>query len=262
MPRKQGTSLLPREHGAYAQVSFPLLTALALGGLGPAALLLTVAVITVFLAHEPVLVLAGGRGGRAKRETSAHARRRLVWLVAVGLPAGLLGLWLANPTARLAALIPAALGALLTPLIFARREKTATGELLVAVTLSATMIPIAVAGGVSLAVSIAAATVWAVAFSLGTITVRAIIARAKKTAEAGWAHLVAPALSAAAIGLAVALAVADGSPRIAAVAVIPTALVSLVFGLIGIHPRNLRRMGWSLVASNVAVLAALIVGLR
>jgi hypothetical protein len=225
-------------------------------------LLLTIAVIAVFLAHEPALVLVGGRGGRAKRETSTHARRRLVWLVAVGLPAGLLGLCLASPPARLAALIPAALGALLAPLIFARREKTATGELLVAVTLSATMIPVAVAGDVSLAVSIAAAAVWAVAFSLGTITVRGIIARAKKKAEAGWAHVVAPALSATAIGLAVALAVVVGSPRIAAVAVIPTALVSLVFGLVGIHPRNLRRLGWSLVASNVAVFAALIVGLK
>ncbi len=262
MPRRQSPSLLPREHGAYAQASFPLITALALGGLGPATLLLTIAVIAVFLAHEPALVLVGGRGGRAKRETSTHARRRLVWLVAVGLPAGLLGLCLASPPARLAALIPAALGALLAPLIFARREKTATGELLVAVTLSATMIPVAVAGDVSLAVSIAAAAVWAVAFSLGTITVRGIIARAKKKAEAGWARVVAPALSATAIGLAVALAVVVGSPRIAAVAVIPTALVSLVFGLVGIHPRNLRRMGWSLVASNVAVFAALIVGLK
>jgi hypothetical protein len=71
-----------------------------------------------------------------------------------------------------------------------------------------------------------------------------------------------PLITALALGLAVALAVVVGSPRIAAVAVIPTALVSLVFGLVGIHPRNLRRLGWSLVASNVAVFAALIVGLK
>jgi hypothetical protein len=42
---------------------------------------------------------------------------------------------------------------------------------------------------------------------------------------------------------------------------VPTALAALIFGLLGVHPRNLQRMGWSLVASNVFVLAALLVGL-
>jgi choline-glycine betaine transporter len=97
-------SLLPREHGAYAQVIFPLLTALALGGITVSALLLVIATVTVFLAHEPVLVLLGNRGGRAKRETSAPAGRRLAWLVVVGLAAGLVGLWLAPSAARVAAL--------------------------------------------------------------------------------------------------------------------------------------------------------------
>ncbi len=57
-----GPSLLPREHGAYAQLGFPLVTALALGDLGVAPLLLVVGIIAVFLVHEPVMVLSGGRG--------------------------------------------------------------------------------------------------------------------------------------------------------------------------------------------------------
>ncbi len=262
MAAGKAPSLLPREHGAYAQVVFPLLTALALGGITAASLLLVLAVVTIFLAHEPVLVLLGNRGGRAKRETSAPARRRLLWLVAIGLPAGLLGLWLASPAARVAASIPLALGALLAPLIFRREEKTAAGELLVAVTLSATMIPVAAAGGATLSAAIGASVVWASVFVLGTVTVRGIIARAKKIADPGWGHYAGPALSASAIVLAVALALTDRVPALAAVAVVPTALVALLFGLLGVHPRNLRRMGWSLVASNLAVLAALILSLR
>lgn len=255
-------SLLPREHGAYAQVVFPLLTALALGGITASALLLVLAVLTVFLAHEPVLVLLGSRGGRAKRETSALAGRRLAWLIMAGLPAGLVGLWLAPPAARVAASIPLALAVVLAPLILRRQEKTAAGETLVAITLSAAMIPVAAAGGATLSVAAGAAVVWASVFVLGTLTVRGIIARAKKTAQAGWSPLAGPALSASAILLASALALTEQVPALAALAVVPTAVVALVFGLLGVHPRNLRRMGWSLVASNLAVLAALILGLR
>lgn len=261
-PRSQKSpSLLPREHGAYAQLVFPLLTALALGRPSFASVLLTISVVTVFLAHEPVLVLLGRRGGRAKRELSMTARLRLITLIALGLPAGALGLWLAPPQTRAAALVPFALGALLTPLIFSRLEKTAVGELLVALTLSATLIPVAVAGDVPIRVALAAATVWAVAFALGTITVRGIIARAKKSADPSWAPVLAPLFSAAAILLAVYLAASGRTPTLATLAVVPTACVALVFGAVGIHPRNLRRMGWSLVASNLGVLAALILGL-
>jgi hypothetical protein len=235
---------------------------LALGGITASASLLVIAIVTVFLAHEPVLVLLGNRGGRAKREASAPAGRRLAWLVVVGLAAGLVGLRLAPPAARVAALIPLALGALLAPLIFRRQEKTAAGEILVAITLSATMIPVATAGNATLAVAAGASVVWAAVFVLGTVTVRGIIAAAKKTPQVGWGNSAAPALSVFAIALGVALALTDQVPPLAAVAVVPTALVALVFGLLGVHPRNLRRMGWSLVASNLAVLAALILGLR
>lgn len=261
MATAKNLNLMPREHGAYAQVIFPLLTALLLGGVNTPALLLVLAAVTVFLAHEPLLVLLGSRGGRARREAGSAARLRLLWLVAVGLPVGLLGLWLSPPAARVGASIPLALAVLLAPLTFRRQEKTALGELLVAITLSTTLIPVATAGGARLTVAAGAAFVWATVFVLGTLTVRGIIARAKKTARPGWRHYIGPALSVAAILLSAPLALMEGVPALAAVAVVPTALVALVFGLAGVHPRNLRRMGWSLVASNLAVLAALILGL-
>ncbi|UCF21310.1 MAG: YwiC-like family protein [Gemmatimonadota bacterium] len=254
-------SLLPREHGAYAQISFPLLTALSLGKPGPASILLVMAAVTVFLLHEPVLILIGGRGGRAKRELAGRARRRTALLIALALLAGLGGLALA-PAARLAALIPLGTAALLLPLIFSRREKTTAGELLVALSLSSTMIPVARAGGVNLRPALLAAAVWAIVFALGTVTVRMIIARAKKGVEPSRWVRSAPWLSAAVIAGAMFLAFEGSVPAPAALAAVPTAAVALVFALLGVHPRNLRRMGWSLVASNVAVMTALIIAFR
>jgi hypothetical protein len=220
------------------------------------------AIVAVFLLHEPLMILTGGRGGRARREAGATARRRAALLGVLALAAGVAGLWLAPPAARTTALIPVIFAGLLLPLIFSRREKTAAGELLVAWSLSTTMIPVAVAGGVEPAAAMAASAVWAIAFSLSTITVRAIIARAKKRQPTGLAPIIAPALCAVVIAAALFLAARDDFPTAVAIAVVPTALVALVFGLLGVHPRNLRRMGWSLVASNLAVLAALLIGLR
>ncbi len=254
-------SLLPREHGAYAQISFPLLTALALGRPGLASILLVAAAVAVFLLHEPVLILVGGRGGRARRELASLARQRTALLLTLALPAGLGGLWLA-PAARLPALIPLGIAALLVPLIFSRKERTTAGELLVALTLSTTMIPVALAAEVNLRPAVLAAGVWFVVFALGTITVRAIIARAKKGVEPSWWARWAPWLSAAVIAGAFFLALQGSTPAGAALAVVPSAAVALVFALLGVHPRNLRRMGWSLVASNVAVLVVLIIAFR
>ncbi len=254
-------SLLPREHGAYAQLAFPLVTALALGELRVAPVLMVVAVAAVFLAHEPVMVLSSGRGGRARRETGARARRRAMLLLGLAAVAGAIALWLAPALARIAALLPLTLGALLARLTLTRREKTLVGELLVALALSSAMVPVALAGGAALRDTATAFTVWAVVFALGTVTVRAIIARAKRGGRPEWAVHVAPLLCAAAIATALALVLGSDLPALAAVAVVPTALVALIFGVLGVHARHLRRMGWSLVASNILVLAALLIGL-
>src|SRR5262245_28487506 len=69
--------MLPREHGAYGQLLFPLVTALAVGWPTVAAYGLAVAGIALFVAHEPLLVVMGQRGVRAEREQTRRAWR---WL--------------------------------------------------------------------------------------------------------------------------------------------------------------------------------------
>ena len=67
MPKKP--SLLPKEHGAYAELSFPLVTGLALGEPNLASFSLGLAAVLFFLANEPVAVLLGARGEAPQRPT-------------------------------------------------------------------------------------------------------------------------------------------------------------------------------------------------
>jgi len=54
--------MIPREHGAYGQLLFPLATALLIARPTAAALAIAGVAVTVFLLHEWLLVMIGGRG--------------------------------------------------------------------------------------------------------------------------------------------------------------------------------------------------------
>lgn len=86
--------LMPREHGAYAMLTFPALTALFLGEVRSAPLLLVAATVATFLAHEQVTILTGGRGGRVKSEHGKTARWRALLLGVLASALGIAGLWL------------------------------------------------------------------------------------------------------------------------------------------------------------------------
>src|SRR5688572_12248058 len=53
----RAATMLPREHGAYGQVAFPILTAFLVSDITVAGLLIAAAVVAGFLAHEPAAVL-------------------------------------------------------------------------------------------------------------------------------------------------------------------------------------------------------------
>ena len=80
---------LPKEHGAYGQVTFPLVTAFGVAGASTAGVLLSIAVIAGFLAHEPAAIVLGQGGSRAQRELDASARTWLACCFAIGMAAGL-----------------------------------------------------------------------------------------------------------------------------------------------------------------------------
>lgn len=254
-------SLAPHEHGAYGQFFVPLATGLALGRPGVAALALTLAASAAFFAHEPVLVLLGHRGERARREERPRASRRVACLSAIVAAAGLVGLALARAEARLAIVAPLGLGAALAWLIARREERSAVGEVLAAAALSGAAFPVAIASGVSLATALVAWGVWIVGFGAATLSVRALIAAHKQGADRSLL-CAAPIATAAAIASLAWLAVRGALPAAAPLGLVPLAALVVALGARPPHPRHLRAVGWTYAAASAATMLVLVAALR
>ena len=68
-------SLLPREHGAYGQLAFPVVSSLALAGVSPSSVLIAGAVVALFVAHEPTACAVGPSWNARAARTRAHRHR-------------------------------------------------------------------------------------------------------------------------------------------------------------------------------------------
>ena len=252
-------NLWPREHGAYAQLGFPLLTGLIYAGGDPGAVAFAAVAVCHFLAHEPLALLTGMRGARLKKELEESAWVRLVML-AVLSGVALLGAFLFSPArAWLGAAFPAALGLMLVPLFLARRIKTVAGELLVAAASAAALLPVALAGGTPDAVAILAAAVWFAATAPAVVAVHAIKAANKPGAGNGWVIPGAPLLAGLVLVLAIATASLLPSPSMMALAALPLPMAVLGLSVLRPHPRHLKRIGWTLVVANTLTLVLLLV---
>ncbi len=249
--------LLPREHGAYAELGFPLLSGLLLGSPGAAAWLFVAAAVLLFLANEPLVVLLGVRGKRAREEHAVAARRGLVILGGLGVAAGLAALWLASPGARWLALVPAALASGLVPVVLSRNLKTLPGEVIAGAAFSAMHLPVAASGGAEGPALWGPPVLWFAVTVSATLAVHAI--KSRITGATPW---VVPAASwTARLALLAALAAwvwMPGWRTVALAACLPLAGVVAVNRL-ALSPRKLKHVGWAVVAANalaVTVLAA------
>jgi hypothetical protein len=274
-------SLLPREHGAYAELVFPLVTGLAAAPPSPAALALASAAVAFFLANEPIAVLLGARGERLKNQVGPRARRRGFLLMGAGIALGGAGIAAAGASVWPALLCPFLAAALLVPMVLARRHKTLPGELLVVTAFSTLVLPVAAASGVAPTRMIPAAAVWWMSFALGTLEVHAIKARHRARGRNDWTRWGSPLASGLAVaiclgalwheplgipspmGLSVSLAGSGGDRALLALvpsarALLVPASALLVLSLIRVHPRRLKRVGWTLVAANFLALILLL----
>ncbi|MBE0595258.1 MAG: YwiC-like family protein [Gemmatimonadales bacterium] len=243
-------SLWPREHGAYAALGFPILTGLTVGVPTVTALAVASAAVALFLAHEPVAVLTGMRGERLQTEAGDRARVRLTVLIGLGLVLGLVGMGTASADVRLAVCVPAAALLALVPWVVRRRQKTFGGELMVIVAFATTVVPISIAVGASWRLAWTAGVVWLVSFGLGTFAVHALKLRHKQGADAGWVAATSLVLAVAVVTTAVAGALLGRLPVPIAVALLPPAILVIGLALFPVHPRRLKRVGWSLVSAN------------
>lgn len=250
--------LLPREHGAYAELGFPLLSGLVLGSPGWAAWLFVAAAVLLFLANEPLVVLLGVRGKRAGEEHAVAARRGLAVLGGLGAAAGLAGLWLAPEGARWLALVPAAFAAGLVPVVLAKNLKTLPGEMVAGAAFSAMHLPVAAAGGASGVALWGPPVLWFAVTVCATLAVHAI--KSRVTGAHPW---VVPASSwSARLALLAALATWVWVPdwrTVALAACLPLAGV-VVVNRLALSPRKLKQVGWAVVAANAVAVSILAAG--
>jgi len=252
-------TVFPKEHGAYGQLLFPLLTSLAVGHRTPSAVLLACAAASAFLAHEPLLVLLGQRGPRAAREQRSRA---IVWFTAsVIATAALAGAAIRETRAGIsiagALLVPTALAVVLAIVIVSRREHTIGGEILAALTFASLALPVARAAGAAQFVAVTCAAVFAAVFVAATVCVHAVIARTRRPPSIG----TRAAGAAVAIGSVVGLWLLgrwDLVSNLSFAAAVPACVVSLVAGLGMRSAKRLRVVGWSLMVTTLMAAALLV----
>jgi hypothetical protein len=259
--------MVPREHGAYAELLFPMVTVF-LGGLPTTSTwLLAIGAIACFLANEPLLVLVGQRGTRMKREESDRAKRALLIFILFALGAGIAGLLLAPKVAQYAVAVPLVLGVGLVMLAAQGLERSVMGEVLAAATLSSIAIPLGLCAALGLTEVLAVTLIWLAASLLGTAVVRLTVARTKAKTDEELASvrfkrgsLVFVCLAVIGVGVAAPYGSRVGLWVLAAV--VPVAVAVLAMAVLRPTTRRLRLMGWSLVAANLCSLIAVVMTLK
>ena len=248
-------SLLPQEHGAYGQIGFPLATSFAVAGLTMPAVLTGLSAVAGFLAHEPVLVLLGRRGARARRK---QGRRAGVWLAVTattGGVAGLTALWLVPAGIRWSFAAPLLAAALLGVAIASNREKSAIGEVAAALTGSLLALPVCLAAGAPSAIAIAVAAAFASMLVAETLAVRVVILSTRGGGNPRATRITRYATwlwsAAAAVGLGTAAA-QEWLPWGALGAAVPGLLAAIFLAATPPPPTRLRVVGWTLIGTSAA----------
>jgi hypothetical protein len=257
-------ALLPREHGAYGQMALPLVTSFAVAGVTAPALLIALAVVAGFVMHEPLSVLLGRRGAREQR---AQGRRAAMWLgttAALAVGAGLMGAWLMPPSDRWSLLLPVLPAALLGVMIHVKREKSALGEVAVALAFSSVAVPVCVAAGAPIVRAFAVGIAFALIFVVGTLAVRMIVVGVRGGGDLRVVRsirmIVLVLTAAGSVALATA-ALRTLLPWVTLSAVVPGLTAAVWLVLFPPAPTRLRTVGWTLVAAFATAAVILIVGL-
>ena len=251
--------LIPREHGAYGQLLFPLVCALLVGRPRAGAYLLAAAALAAFLAHESLLVVLGRRGSRAAREQGHDARRALALLGGFCVVTGAAALTVLSRAALWSLLLPLGLASLVTLALFTGRERSTAGEVAAAAALASVCVPIALAGDVTRPAALTLFLVFAAAFVSATVAVRTLIGRV--TRVGGPSPWLAALLPPVIIITTALLARAGWLAPVAPYAGLPVSIVALGLIVRPPLPRHLRVVGWTLVGATALTAALLVASL-
>jgi hypothetical protein len=253
---------LPKEHGAYGQVAFPLATAFGVAGISTGGLLVSVAVIAGFLAHEPAAIVLGQRGSRARHELGASAAIWLGCFLATGIAAGVAAAVSIDPVARRALAIPSIPAIVLILAMIQGREKSWYGEAAAALAFSGVAVPVTMAAHAPIDVALAVAIPFALLFTTTTLAVRVVILRVRgggdprameATRRAGFV------ISATATALLGAMSIVGWLPSSILIASAPGLITATIVAARPPAPTRLRTLGWTLVGISTLTAAIVVV---
>ena len=250
--------MLPREHGAYSQMALPLVTALVIARAAQPAVFIALAVVCGFLAHEPLVVLRGGRGLRARR---ADGPRAAIWFAMTAtamVAAGSAAIWVTPTTVRWSFLVPLIPAAWVGASLLAQQEKRASAEIAVALAFALTAVPMCLAAGFSAATAVSVGAVFASVSVTGVLCVRAIVLTKRggghPMASRATRFLLVAVAACSMAGFAIA-AGRETLPWTTLLAVAPGLGIALALAMRP-SPPPLKTVGWSLAATSAS--AALI----
>lgn len=236
----------PKEHGAYAMLGVPLLSALLIAGPTWIAVAVIVASVLGFIAHEPIMVATGRRGPRAKRDSpQAAARATVLLLITVAL--GTSALWIADTAQRLA-LLACLLTALVSFSLSALgMQRQLIAQLWSSLGLTMPSLVVLLAGGIETTRASLLCIAWVIGQSVALIAVRSVIAQGKKATQ-GTVPLLNDVLQ---FGLS--LFALGGIVTGFAMFNYMTPMLFLAAGLRFFPPslKHLRRVGWTLMIANL-----------
>jgi hypothetical protein len=258
-------SFFPKEHGAYGQMIFPLVTSMVVSGATAGSLLFAGAIVSGFLVHEPLLVLLGFRGPRARREAGSAALWWVVILTAVLIVMGASAVRWMEPRDRIAVILPLVPAVYLFVAAASGKGKSIGAEVAVAIAFSLTAIPLSLLGEVPAVSGVMVALAFATNFVLATLAIRVVIAKVRGGGNPALVVTMRRSVYTLAIliPIAAALAVLRGViPSLPLVALAPGIVVSLWIAITAPPPAKLRTVGWALVTTSAVVAALLIVTLR
>jgi hypothetical protein len=257
-------SLWPKEHGAYGQLLFPLITAFAAAGVSAGGTLTAMAVLAGFLAHEPAAVVAGLRGPRARREQGSSAVKWLLVLFVGGSLAGVAAVWTLGPCVRWSLAVPAIPALVLAVAMLRHREKSWYGEASAALAFSGAAVPVTMAAGDTLETAAMVAIPFSLLFVTTTLAVRVAILSVRGGGNPRAAAATRNATVALTTGAAALLVLTSMTGVLSSSILIAAAPGLVTAGTIAMWPplpARLRRVGWTLVAVSV-ITAALVLSTK
>ena len=252
--------MLPREHGAYSQMALPVVTSLVVARASPPAVFIAIVVVCGFLAHEPLLLLLGGRGVRARRAMGSRARVWFATMCISMLAAGVAAFWLTSAGARWSFALPLVPAAWVAAAALSRQEKRASTEIAVALAFALAAFPICLSAGAAVDTAASVALVFASVYVTGVLCVRALVLGRRAGGNPLASRATRFALIVVAVGsaLGITIAVTRGWLPWATLAAAAPGLATAV--VLASRPQRaaLKTVGWSLALMSAAAALILI----